>query len=74
VTAVIFHQQNPNDRNSLAGFLHAHEGNNVEFQTADGVRHSARMFHLSSCFGRGVLLFPSSGARLSEQDEITLEP
>jgi hypothetical protein len=74
VTAVIFHQRNANDRNSLAGFLHAHEGDNVEFHTADGVRHCARMFRLSSCFGRGLLLFPSCAARLSKHDEITPEP
>jgi hypothetical protein len=53
---VIFHQRNVNDRNALAGFLHAHEGGNVEFHTVDGVSHSARMFRLGSCFGRGLLL------------------
>ena len=74
MTAVIFHQRTANDRNSLAAFLHAHDGGSVEFHTADGVRHSARMFRLGSCFGRGLLLFPSSAARLSEHDEITLGP
>jgi hypothetical protein len=73
VTAVIFHQRDAKDRHALGDFLRAHSDGIVEFRAADGVRHSARMFRLGSCFGRGLLLFPSSAARLSPGDEITLE-
>jgi hypothetical protein len=74
VTAVIFHQRNTKERSALGDFLHAHNGEAVEFTAADGVRHSTRMFRLGSCFGRGLLLFPSSAVRLSPRYEITLRP
>jgi hypothetical protein len=73
VTAVIFHQQRLNDRDALGGFLCAHDGGIVEFRTANGAKHSARMFRLGSCFGRGLLLFSSSAARVSAKDEIRIE-
>jgi len=72
VPAVIFHQRDAKGRSALGDFLRAHSGDMVEFRTADGVKHSARIFRLGSCFGRGLLVFSSSAARLSEHDEILL--
>jgi hypothetical protein len=73
VTTVIFHQRDAKDRDALGDFLRANSGGNVEFVAAGGSRHAARMFRLSSCFGRGLLIFSSSAVQLSSHDEILLQ-
>lgn len=71
-TAVIFHQRDKADGPVLGELLLAHSGEEAEFETADGKRHRATVFRVKSCFGRGLLLFPSSEAKLAEHDDFVL--
>jgi hypothetical protein len=67
VTAVIFHQEEKGEGPRLATLLTQHSGTSIEFQTQDGDWHKAEVARLKSCFGRGLLLFSSSGTRLKEK-------
>lgn len=71
-TAVIFHQRDKADGPRLGELILAHSGEEVEFETTDGKRHRATLFRLKSCFGRGLLLFPSSKTKLAENDDFVL--
>jgi len=71
-TAVLFHQRDRADGPLVGEFILAHSGERVEFETADGKRHRATLFRLKSCFGRGLLLFPSSETKLAENDDFVL--
>jgi len=71
-TAVIFHQRDKADGPRVGEFILAHSGEEAEFETADGQRHHATVFRVKSCFGRGLLLFPSSEGKLAENDDFVL--
>ena len=72
VRAVVFHQRDRADGPRLGALLLAHSGEEMEFETRDGQRHRAVVFRVKSCFGRGLLLVPTSEGKLGEKDEFTL--
>lgn len=72
-TVVVFHHQDQKDSARLGTLLRQHSEASVEFQTADGTWHSATVLRLKSCFGRGLLLFPSGAAQLAEKDVFLLK-
>jgi hypothetical protein len=71
-TAVIFHQRDKADGPRLGELLLAHSGEEVEFETRGGGRHRATVGRIKSCFGRGLLLFQASEAKLAANDEFVL--
>jgi hypothetical protein len=71
-TAVIFHQSDKADGPRLGELLLAHSGEQVEFETPDGQRHSATVERVKSCFGRGLLLFSTKEAKLAAKDDFVL--
>lgn len=71
-TAVIFHQRDKADGPRLGELLLAHTGQQVEFETADGRKHPATVERVKSCFGRGLLLFRSSEAKLAAKGDFVL--
>jgi hypothetical protein len=71
-TAVIFHQRDKADGPRLGQLLLAHSGAEVEFQTRDGRWHRAAVVRMRSCFGRGLLLFAASEAKLTPKDDFVL--
>ncbi len=72
VRAVIFHQRNKADGPRLGSLLLAHSGNEMELEMADGRRYRATVFRVKSCFGRGLVLVPTSKPKIGEHDEFTL--
>ncbi|HUL76427.1 MAG TPA: hypothetical protein VL691_04115 [Vicinamibacteria bacterium] len=72
VTVVVFHQRDDADRGKLGELLRGHDGTAIAFRTSDGAVHPATMMRLKSCFGRGLLVFPASAARLSEKDDFVI--
>ncbi|MBZ5670803.1 MAG: hypothetical protein LAO04_13875 [Acidobacteriia bacterium] len=72
VRAVVFHQRDRADGPRLGALLLAHSGEEMEFETRDGQRHRAPVFRVKSCFGRGLLVVPTSEVKLGEKDEFTL--
>lgn len=72
VTVVVFHQRNKTDQERLGDLLRRASDSSVEFQTADGVWHSATVLRLKSCFGRGLLVFPAGTAHPAEKDTFLL--
>jgi hypothetical protein len=62
VTVVVFHQRDETQRSQLAPLLRGHSGEMVEVQAGGGAWRRARMVRLKSCFGRGLLILPASGA------------
>jgi hypothetical protein len=72
VTLVLFHQANSSDGPRLAELLKNNDGASVEFETSDGRSHTATVFRLGTCFGRGVLIFPAGSARLARQEQFWL--
>ncbi len=73
ITVVIFHQRNKADGARLGEMIRALDGKSVRFEKADAKPHSATLFRLQSCFGRGLLLFPASSARLEAGDDFALQ-
>lgn len=73
VTVAVFHQRDDQDRGRLSAFLHRHPEQSVRFQTKDGAWHTATVARLKSCFGRGLLIFPTEALSLRERDEFFLE-
>lgn len=73
MTIVIFHQKNKSDGPRLGEMLRALDGKSVRFEKADAKPHAATLFRLKTCFGRGLLLFPASTARLEAGDEFELK-
>ena len=71
-TAVIFHQRDKADGSRLGELLQAHTGEAVEFETADGRQHRATVERVKSCFGRGLLLFRASEAKLAAKEDFVL--
>jgi len=63
-TVVVFHQNDAVDASRLKSLLHrVDEGATVEFQIAGSEEwHHATVARLKSCFGRGLLILPSSAA------------
>lgn len=72
VTIVVFHQRDKTDQERLGDLLRRCSDSSVEFQTADGVWHSATVLRLKSCFGRGLLVFPAGSAHPAEKDTFLL--
>jgi len=73
ITIVIFHQRDSADAVRLSEMIHALDGKSVRFEKADAKPHSATLFRLKSCFGRGLLLFPASSAQIAAGDEFELQ-
>jgi hypothetical protein len=72
VTAVIFHQRDKAEGPRLGELLLAHSGEEVEFETPDGRWHRATLARVKSCFGRGLLLYAASEAKLTAGDDFVL--
>jgi hypothetical protein len=72
VAVALFHQASKSDGPRLGKLLRAHDGASVEFDTSDGHSHSATLFRLGTCFGRGLLLFPAGSARLAAHEQFWL--
>jgi hypothetical protein len=72
VAAVIFHQSDKAEGPRLGELLKSYSGREMGFTTADGKSHRGKVFRVRSCFGRGLMLLPSSEARLKEKDEFVL--
>lgn len=70
--AVIFHQREKADGPRLGELLLAHSGDEVEFETRDGRWHRATVARMKSCFGRGLLIFAASEAKLAEKEDFVL--
>jgi hypothetical protein len=73
MTILIFHQRDKAGGPRLGEMMRVLDGKSVRFEKADAKPHSATLFRLRSCFGRGLLLFPSSSARLEAGDEFELQ-
>lgn len=72
VRAIVFHQRDKADGPRLGSLLLAHSGEEMELETTGGRRYRATVFRVKSCFGRGLVLVPTSKLKLGEQDEFTL--
>ncbi len=70
---VIFHQANKSDGARLGELLKQSDGVSVEFETSDGRTHTATVFRLGMCFGRGLLVFPSGSAYLKPRGQFWLK-
>jgi len=73
ITVVVFHQRDAGDRARLGEVIRQRDGAAVAFKMTDPNPHSAMLFRLKSCFGRGLLLFPAASARLAAGDEFELD-
>ena len=71
-TAVIFHQLDKADASRLSDLLKVYSATQVEFETRDGRKHRATVMRMKTCFGRGLLLFPSAEAGLGENYDFML--
>ena len=72
VRAIVFHQRDKADGPRLGSLLLAHSGTEMELETAGGRRYRATVFRVKSCFGRGLVLVPTTKLKLGEHDEFTL--
>lgn len=72
VTVVLFHQASKADGPTLGEVLKSNEGAPVEFVTSDSKPHQATLFRLDTCFGRGLLVFPSATAHLSTHEQFSI--
>lgn len=70
--AIIFHQRDKADGPRLGSLLLAHSGEEMVLETTGGRRYRATVFRMKSCFGRGLVLVPSSKLKLGEKDEFAL--
>ncbi len=73
ITLAVFHHRDAADRARLGTILRQHNGEPVEFQTADGRWHAATLLRLKTCFGRGLLLFDPGSARFAPGDTFLLK-
>lgn len=74
VAAVVFHQRNRQDGPRLGELLLKNSGANVEIQIGqDGSRQTARVFRLKSCFGRGLLVLPTSATAPKDGETFTIK-
>jgi hypothetical protein len=72
VAVVLFHQAHESDSERLGQLLRQHDGAAVEFETGDARPHAATVLRLGACFGRGLLVFPATEARLAKKDQFWL--
>ena len=72
VQAIVFHQRDKADGPRLGSLLLAHSGKEMDLETTGGQRYRATVFRVKSCFGRGLVLVPTSKLKLGEGDEFTL--
>jgi hypothetical protein len=72
VAVVLFHQAQKSDGERLGQLLRQHDGASVEFETGDARPHAATVLRLGTCFGRGLLVFPATDARLTKQEQFWL--
>jgi hypothetical protein len=71
VSLVIFHQAKKDEGSRLGALLRSNDGAEGEFQTPAGWR-AATVLRLGTCFGRGLLVFPSASARLTKRQQFLL--
>jgi hypothetical protein len=72
IRLAIFHYRDTADRERLGKILREDDGDQIQFQSSDGTWHSATMFRVRTCFGRGVLVFRASEARLAAKQGFLL--
>jgi len=72
VRAIVFHHRDKADGPRLGSLLLTHSGEEMELETTGGRRYRATVFRVKSCFGRGLVLVPTSKLKLGEHDEFTL--
>jgi hypothetical protein len=60
VTVIVFHQADEAQRAELAQLLRDHSDETVEIQGSQGGWQQAQMVRMKSCFGRGLLIMPTS--------------
>lgn len=68
---VIIHHKNGKDRQRLSQLLKAHSGQQVLFETKDGLRHKGLLRRLNSCFGRGIVIYLDN-IKLEKKDIINV--
>ncbi|MGH9430807.1 MAG: hypothetical protein ACRD3T_04635 [Terriglobia bacterium] len=72
VRMAIFHYRDAADRERLGKILREDNGDQVRFQSTDGKWHSATLFRIRTCFGRGLLVFRVSEAQLAAKQDFLL--
>jgi hypothetical protein len=73
VTLVLFHQRDKADQARLASLLAGGDGSSVQVQTGQSEWVNASVVRLRDCFGRGLLVFPSSALKLKDGDAVTVK-
>ena len=68
---IIIHHKNDKDRPRLSQLLKAHGGEQVLFETNDGLRHKGVLRRLNSCFGRGIVIYLDN-IKLEKKDIINV--
>ena len=58
--ALLVHHADEAERESFGSWLRAHSGNSVVCTLMNGTRINGRIFRISLCFGRGLILFRDS--------------
>lgn len=64
---VIFRQRQKQDQPRLAALVKENSGSDAEVQIA-GAWSKVELFRLRTCFGRGMLIFPSAALQLKDGD------
>lgn len=72
-TIAIIHQQSKPEQAKFASLLAQADGGSVQIQAKGGQWVSASIVRLRSCFGRGLLLFPSSALKLTDRDVLNVK-
>jgi hypothetical protein len=72
LTVALFHQASKGEGPALGELLRNNEGASVEFSTSDGQLHKVTLFRLDTCFGRGLLVFPSATSHLKNHERFSL--
>lgn len=71
VRFLLLHHKHPKDQARMSEWLHRHDGSRIEFRTRDGGVHTAALYRLKHCFGRGLLLY-SDTVVIEAKDVIAL--
>lgn len=66
VFVVIFHQWQKKDQPRLAALLKQNSGSKTDVQIGSAPWTKVTVFRLRTCFGRGMLIFPSATPALKE--------
>jgi hypothetical protein len=73
VALVTFHQANRSEGPRLGELLRRSDGAPIEFETSDGRAHTATLFRLGTCFGRGLIVFPAESVHLTAGERFRLK-